>query len=381
MYQGYKIIDADAHFFEPIDIWDRYIDPEFYNRRPIVTEYDGRARMRYKEDGVLFTRSKIISGSKRYKTMEQKYGHAWRSWWSLESRLIDMDTFGWDIQVCLATNGFLGSLLSRKDLQYGASLVRGFNNWAHDFCSGAPDRVKFVAALPGGDPGESAKEARRAVDQLGAVSVVIETAAPGRMWHQPDYDPLWQAAIDLDFPISIHGNQSMSGEPASFARYDSMGGPFIALHHAINFSVEDMIAMGHFMLSGILDRYPTLRLSFLEGNAGWVPFWLNRLEKCVEGRQAVTFDAEPLKASPFEYFHRQCFIAADADEPTLKSTVEHIGDEAVVFNTDYPHADAPNPSEPVPQMIAQPLPDSSKRKIFWDNSIRLYGPRLLNGKK
>ena len=57
----------------------------------------------------------------------------------------------------------------------------------------------------------------------------------------------------------------------------------------------------------------------------------------------MTFDAEPLKATPYEYFDRQCFIACDADEPGIKFCIEHVGDENIVFNTDYPHADAPDP--------------------------------------
>jgi predicted TIM-barrel fold metal-dependent hydrolase len=219
------------------------------------------------------------------------------------------------------------------------------------------------------------------VEKLGAVSVTLESAAPGKMWHQPDYDGLWETAVELDVPLSIHGNQSKSGEPAAFERYSTMGGAFIALHHAINFPIENMISLGHLMVSRVLDRFPTVRLSILEGNCGWLPFWLDRLEKCVEGRQAVTFDDKPLRAGPREYFQRQCFIACDADEPSIEFCISYIGDDNIVFNTDYPHADAPDPWEPVPQMANQPISQESKRKIFWDNSVRLYGSRLLERQK
>ena len=72
----------------------------------------------------------------------------------------------------------------------------------------------------------------------------------------------------------------------------------------------------------------------------------------------MAFYGEPVKASPQEYFHRQCFIACDADEPGIKPTIEYAGDDKIVFNTDYPHFDAPDPWEPVPQMIAQPIATS-----------------------
>ena len=59
--------------------------------------------------------------------------------------------------------------------------------------------------------------------------------------------------------------------------------------------------------------------------------------------------------------------------------MDYIGDENVVFNTDYPHPDAPATSEPLRNMLAQPISEASMRKILWDNSVRIYGERLVRG--
>ena len=83
---------------------------------------------------------------------------------------------------------------------------------------------------------------------------------------------------------------------------------------------------------------------------------------------------------PQEYFARQCYVAADADEPSIGFVINYVGDDNIIFNTDYPHPDAPAPEEPVPNMLEQPISDESKRKILWDNSVGLYGPRLLAGR-
>jgi predicted TIM-barrel fold metal-dependent hydrolase len=157
-----------------------------------------------------------------------------------------------------------------------------------------------------------------------------------------------------------------------------MGGAYNALTQAIEFPIENMISLGHLMFSGILDRFPKLRVSVLESNCGWMPFWLSRLDKCSSGRHSVFFDAEPIMSMPSEYFQRQCFVACDADESGIKFCIEQLGDDNIVFNTDYPHADAPDPDKPVPEMIAQPIGDESKKKIFWDNAITLYGQRLIS---
>ena len=133
-----------------------------------------------------------------------------------------------------------------------------------------------------------------------------------------------------------------------------------------------MINLGHFMFSGLMDRFPGLRLLILESTSGWVPFWLNRLEKYCEGRQSVMFDQQPLKLTPREYFKRSCAIAADADEPTIKYTVDYLGDDSnIVFNTDYPHPDAPATPEPLENMMKQPITEETKKHILWDNSVKI----------
>ena len=72
-------------------------------------------------------------------------------------------------------------------------------------------------------------------------------------------------------------------------------------------------------------------------------------------------------------------FSSGSDEPSIKYVVDYIGDDNIVFNTDYPHPDAPATSEPLANMMEQPLSDESKRKILWDNSVRIYGERLVRG--
>ena len=371
MRDGFKVVDADAHFYEPPDIWERYVETQYKDRCPKVTGVLGNALFEYEDAH--------FSGSVRAKTllsqMETKFGHAYRAKWSMESRLIDMEQEGWDIQVCLPTNGT--KALNYPDPDVSAALSRAYNTWAHEFSSSAANRIKFTAVLPGQNIEAMIVEARRAVESLGAISIMLPSVATGKMWHDPEYNPLWEAAQELEFPISLHG--ANSGQPAANARYDPLVGAFIALHQTIGFPFENMMSLGHFMYSGILDRFPNLKLLILEANSGWVPFWLNRLEKYCEGRQSVFFDEHPLNLTPQEYFLRQCAVAADADEPSIKYVVDYIGDDNIVFNTDYPHPDAPATNEPLANMMEQPLSEESKRKILWDNSVKIYGERLVSG--
>ena len=75
---------------------------------------------------------------------------------------------------------------------------------------------------------------------------------------------------------------------------------------------------------------------------------------------------------------RQCTVTCDSDERALKYAVEHLSGENIAWNTDYPHADGMNPPKALPEFDAQPISEEAKRKILWDNAVKLYGPRILS---
>ena len=87
--------------------------------------------------------------------------------------------------------------------------------------------------------------------------------------------------------------------------------------------------------------------------------------------------SEGLSLRPTEYFMRQCVVACDSDERVLKYVVDYLQGENIVWNTDYPHPDAPEPASALPDLDAQPISEEAKRKILWDNAVKLYGPRIL----
>ena len=174
MWNGMKVIDADAHMHEPEYLWERYVEPKFRDRVPKVAFMDG-VFMVYEPDGKIIPKGdlQLRPPPSAWAVLEEKYGDAYRQWWSAEIRLKDMDRYGWDIQVLLPTgnNGNFAYRVALKDVELGAAMCRAYNNWCHDYCSADPKRLKFVAVLPGSDIGEMVKEARRAVTELGAVSV------------------------------------------------------------------------------------------------------------------------------------------------------------------------------------------------------------------
>ncbi|MDE0213857.1 MAG: amidohydrolase family protein, partial [Deltaproteobacteria bacterium] len=208
MWKGFKVMDADAHMHEPQYLWERYVEPAYRDQVPKVAFMDG-AFMVYEPDGRIIPKTEKQPKLPRtaWADMEAKYGEQYRTWWSAETRLKDMDAHGWDVQVLLPTgnNGNFAYRVALKDAKLGAAMCRAYNNWCRDYCDADPKRLKFVAVLPGADTGDMVAEARRAVEELGAVSVRNPFLPEGRWLHEPEYDALWGLACELDFPISVHG--------------------------------------------------------------------------------------------------------------------------------------------------------------------------------
>jgi predicted TIM-barrel fold metal-dependent hydrolase len=148
-------------------------------------------------------------------------------------------------------------------------------------------------------------------------------------------------------------------------RFKNLGIAHIATH-----SVEQMLACMDVIMGGVMERFPRLRFAFLEGQCGWLPFWLGRMDEHYEWREPYG-EMTHLSMPPSEYFRRQGFCAVECDEEFVGHVVDAFGDDNLVTTTDYPHGDSKYPNA-MDRFLALPLSDSSKRKILWDNALRLY---------
>jgi predicted TIM-barrel fold metal-dependent hydrolase len=114
-----------------------------------------------------------------------------------------------------------------------------------------------------------------------------------------------------------------------------------------------------------------MKVAFLEGNCSWLPWWLYRLDD-----QWAKFGAGEtvrLSEKPSTYFLRQCYISVDADERLVEDVVDRLGDDRIVFSTDYPHPDSAYPHATDEFLSIEGLSNATKGKILWDNCARLYG--------
>jgi predicted TIM-barrel fold metal-dependent hydrolase len=135
--------------------------------------------------------------------------------------------------------------------------------------------------------------------------------------------------------------------------------------------LEVMIAFSQMLTDGVLARHPRLKLAVLETGSNWLIAWLDRMdhkfEKVVEGR------AGAMKMKPSEYFERQCVISADPDETQTAGVIERLGDDKLIWASDYPHIDAEmNVLASLERQIGH-LPEASQNLILGGNCLRFYG--------
>src|SRR5215471_13079047 len=218
------------------------------------------------------------------------------------STLTAMDIEGIDVAVMYGTRG--RQILCHDDLapDYAAALARAYNDWAADYCKTDPQRLKFATQIAMHDVPTAVAEARRCVEELGAVAV-IGTPNPVNGQHLHD-----EACEPLDVPIGFHPTGTTALKEDAGARYVEHAN-FHPIAHAIRNPVELMGALASMTTGGVLERHPGLRCAFLEGTAGWLYWWLWRLddqwEKFGPGCE------RQLTLPPSEYFKRQCYLALD----------------------------------------------------------------------
>jgi predicted TIM-barrel fold metal-dependent hydrolase len=252
------------------------------------------------------------------------------------------------------------------DAPLAAAVARAYNNWLHDFCQTDPRRLIGVGMLSPFAMDDVLSETRRCVTELGFRGVFLRAnIVNGRHWHDPFYDPLWSLLEELDVPMGFH-EASQSGARQSG---DHFGGNFM-LRHVFSHPLELMMAAGSMCASGVLERHPNLRVAYLEGNASWAPWLLWRLDE----HWQLFGDAwgPDLKMLPSQYFKRQAFVSVEPDEEPIKYTLDYMGNDRIVFSTDYPHIDSKFPNA-VASLLRLPVSQEDKRKILWDNCVRFYG--------
>jgi predicted TIM-barrel fold metal-dependent hydrolase len=202
------------------------------------------------------------------------------------------------------------------------------------------------------------------VTKLGLVAIAVATQGMKEHLGAPTFWPLYEELQRLNVPLCVHNRRE---GPAGDSRFDS----FIFMH-TIGRPVETFIQFAGLIYGGVLERFPKLRVAFLECGVGWVPYWMERMDEEWEKRGKV--EAPLCKKKPSEYVKSgNLFFALEPEEETVPYVIERIGADKILFASDYPHWDGMFPNVVSTIRGRKDISDDAKARILGENAKRFYG--------
>jgi predicted TIM-barrel fold metal-dependent hydrolase len=365
MRPNYRVIDADGHVDEDRVNWAELLPERYRRNAPCwVTLPDGRRH--FMVEGKLWPSKKDFYGELGMWPEPHKAAHMWS--WEREGtrdphkRIPDMDQEGIDVAVLFGTFVGLGAASSIEDPGLAMAVSVAYNNWLADYCKPYPERLKGVAIIPMQDPEAARAEARRAVEKLGMVGIQVLTNYGGKLLHEPQFDPIWEEAQGLGVPVCVHIVSTNSAGIDRFDRY--------VFKHAF-YSLDTMLAVTSFCAGGILERFPRLKVAFLEAGVGWVPWVMDRLHEHYEllPQQMPWQKRDPLEVMKSE----NCYYAIEPEETTVPYVAQMVGEDRLIYASDYSHWDCLCPDSVKMIYERSDLSEGLKRKILSENAACLFG--------
>jgi predicted TIM-barrel fold metal-dependent hydrolase len=359
----FQVIDTTRHVIEPIDLWDTWPEEPFKAQKPVQMN-SSRVAMTVKGRPVSRNQTNFFTNS----VYQKVYSDTLAADFSGKSHLADMDKEGVDVGILLPTAGLYAIWSDHIDAPLAAAMARAYNNYLADYCKADSKRLKGVALLPLQSVEESVVELRRAVKELGFVAAFMRSnPVVHRLLHDAAYDPLYQEALDLGVPIVISEATGSVLPELGTDRYpdDKFS------HEAVSDTFELWVAMMSFFGHNILERFPGLKVGFLGAGAGWLPFWIERLE---EHWGEIPFGYDCPSTLPPDYLFKQQGFAASAPwETSTPYVFEEVGDDVVVWGSHYPWPLLSTFPNELDKFIADTnLTDDQKKKVLWDNAASIF---------
>ncbi len=340
--QSYQAIDADGHIGEDEPKIIEYMDAPYRGFRPGAGSLVPRDGWDRRFGGKL--------GSRADKPQE----------W-----LDALAEGGLECTYVYPTGGLFEGFI--KDPDYAVAYCRAYNTWLSKEMCQPRDRLRGLALLPPQDPEEAAKELRRAVVDLHLAGGMFCADGDHLLGHKR-YDAVYQAAAAVDAPIAVHASGSHLGGGGV-----DMFPKFIQAH-TVSHPFGILRQFTSLMYEGAFEKFPTVRFGFLECGGTWAPWWLDRMDEEFELRGEI--EAPLLRRKPSQYVHGEgnIFFGCEAEERLLGPVLSLLGDNIIMYASDFPHWDGGYPENLFQMQRREDLTDSQRYGVLRGAAERFYGP-------
>ena len=327
------LISSDSHVIEPFDLWKKRMPQALRDQAPV-----------YKEQTVFQGREGGTDPVARMHEMAMDGVSAEVLYPSLA-----LDQFG----------------LSDAQLQEACFAV--YNDWLSEYCSHSPDRLYGMGCISAYRIDNAVKEAERC-KKAGMRGAMLWQVPPKELsFASKHYDPFWAAAQDLELPVSLHILTGMAYAPGVVGQ-EGRDAPSRLVYSVNEKLLHISTGLIHIISSGVLERFPRLKIVLVETEVSWLPFVMAQWDKyCARGSYDST-----MTMLPSEYFRRQGY-ATFLHDPHARLLFGEWGTDNCMWSNDFPHRNStwPKSREVIARELSA-LPAATQSRLLHENVTQLY---------
>jgi predicted TIM-barrel fold metal-dependent hydrolase len=365
------LVSVDDHLVEPPTVFSHHLPAKYRDQAPRVERTEeGSDVWTFNGETIPNIGLNAVAGRPReeYGIEPTAFTEMRPGCYDIDERIKDMNAGGLLGSMCFPSfPGFSGRVFAAAaDHGLAKAIVRAYNDWHVDeWCGAYPGRFIPMGLPMLWDAEESAKEVRRLAKK--GVHSLTFTENPATLgypsFHDPSWDPLWRALCDEGVVLSIH--LGSSGKLA-ITSVDAPVDVMITLQ-----PMNICQAAADLLWSRVLKEFPPIRIALSEGGTGWIPYFMDRLDRTYAMHRLWTgqdFGA----ALPSEVF-RQHFLTCFISDPVGLQLREAIGLDNIAWECDYPHSDSTWPLAPEElARAARDVPDDELAKITYQNACSWF---------
>lgn len=389
-----KIISVDDHIVEPADLWTSRMPAKFKDAAPHIVQapmpdvtfvggkltvvegggtkpvdwwhYESLKRPLLRVDSAVgVPRDQVTMTGVTYEDMRPGS-------YKQKERLEDMDVNHIEASLCFPTfPRFCGQTFTEaEDKELALLCVKAYNDYqVEEWCAGSNGRLIPLIIVPLWDAHLAAEEVRRNAER--GVRAVCFSEIPAYLGlpsiHDPDnyWDPFFQACDETSTVVNMHIGSS-SKMPSTSA--DAPAAVGSSLTH-----INAELSMTDFLMSGLFERFANLKVAYSEGQIGWIPHLLHRMDVVWEENRGWGGVADKVPNPPSSYFKDHVF-GCFFDDPNGLKLIDEIGEDNITYESDYPHSDSTWPkTREIAEAQMAGLTDEQRYKVVRGNAIKLFG--------
>jgi predicted TIM-barrel fold metal-dependent hydrolase len=376
----YKPISADSHVTEPPELYRDYLEPKYRDRAPHM-EIGPKGGSIYVIEGIYEGKPYTVGmgtiaaagvNPKEIKLDEWKFEDIHKGGHDPKARVAAQERDGIGGEIIYPSVGMV--LCNHPDVDFKQACFTAYNRWLQEFQSFAPDRLFGLGQTAAMSVKQTIADLEK-MKQMGFCGAMFPSdPATGFEYDDPQFDPVWEAAVALKLPIAFHiltskREAKVIVDALMNNRENNRGRSMAHFHHTLIRANQDLIST--FVWGRIFERFPDLKLVCAEADAGWVPHFMYRLDHFYR-RHRFHSNVQEMAKLPSERVSDNVYFTFQDDLVALNS-LNMLNPRRLLWSNDFPHPDATWPwSRQLLAYQTQNMSDDERRWILRDNVVEAF---------